>query len=121
MHHNAVILPNRTVFVCNGSGGNEDIGKSDLPAEIYDPVTDTWTEVEAPSINGRVYHSVALLLPDGRVLTAGGNPFRGSFEARIEICSPDYIAANRPVINKSPNKVKWGNSFTIETPQAGDI
>lgn len=121
MHHNAVILPNRTVFVCNGSGGNEDIGKSDLPAEIYDPVADTWTEVEDPSINGRVYHSVALLLPDGRVLTAGGNPFRGSFEARIEIYSPDYIAADRPVINTAPTKIKWGNSFTIETPQAGDI
>lgn len=121
MHHNAVILPNRTVFVCNGSGGNEDIAKSDLPAEIYDPATDTWTEVEDPIINGRVYHSVALLLPDGRVLTAGGNPFRGSYEARIEIYSPDYIAEDRPVISTAPGKAKWGTSFTIETPQAGDI
>ncbi|MEA5598700.1 galactose oxidase-like domain-containing protein [Rivularia sp. UHCC 0363] len=121
MHHNAVILPNRTVFVCNGSGGNEDVGKSDLPAEIYDPATDTWTEVEDPIINGRVYHSVALLLPDGRVLTAGGNPFRGSVEFRIEIYSPDYIAQGRPVISNAPSTAKWGTSFTIETPQAGDI
>ncbi len=121
MHHNAVILPNRTVFVCNGSGGNEDVGKSDLPAEIYDPATDTWTEVEDPSINGRVYHSVALLLPDGRVLTAGGNPFRGSVEFRIEIYSPDYIAQGRPVISKAPSSAKMGQSFVIETPQAGDI
>ncbi len=121
MHHNAVILPDRTVFVCNGSGGNEDVGKSDLPAEIYDPATDVWTEVEDPSINSRVYHSVALLLPDGRVLTAGGNPNRGIVEFRIEIYSPDYIAQGRPVITTSPSNVKWGTSFAIETPQATDI
>jgi hypothetical protein len=39
MHHSAVLLPDRTVFVCNGSAMNEDIQRSMLPAEIYNPAT----------------------------------------------------------------------------------
>lgn len=39
MHHNAVLLPDRSVFVCNGSAMEENVtlAKSQLPAEIYDP------------------------------------------------------------------------------------
>ena len=73
MHHSAVLLPDRTVFVCNGSQMSENTTTSMLPAEIYNPVAGTWTVVEPQSVP-RVYHSVALLLPDGRVVTAGGIP-----------------------------------------------
>lgn len=121
MHHNAVILPDRTVFVCNGSGRGEDIGQSNLPAEIYNPATNTWTVVETPSVNGRLYHSVALLLPDGRVAATGGNPYRGGEERRIEIYSPAYMSQTRPVINSAPQTAGYGATITIQTAQAGNI
>ena len=47
---------------------------------------------------GRNYHSEALLLPDGRVVTMGSDPIYarngrdpGTFEQRIEIYSPPYL------------------------------
>ncbi|MBV9595474.1 MAG: DUF1929 domain-containing protein [Chloroflexi bacterium] len=120
MHLGAVLLPDRTVFVCNGSQMSEDVTTSVLPAEIYNPATNTWTTVETPSVP-RVYHSIAMLLPDGRVLTAGGNPSRGSDELRLEIYSPSYMTRARPVIQSAPTSVKHGGTMTIQTPQAGSI
>ncbi|KAB8333902.1 DUF1929 domain-containing protein [Scytonema tolypothrichoides VB-61278] len=120
-HHNAVLLPDRTVFVCNGSGRDEDISQSTLPAEIYNPATNTWTSVETPSVNGRVYHSVAVLLPDGKVVVAGGNPYRGSYENRIEIYSPGYISQTRPTITTAPTTTNYNRTITIQTSQATNI
>lgn len=117
MHHNAVILPDRTVFVCNGSRGEEDITQSTLPAEIYNPATNTWTAVETPIVNGRVYHSVAVLLPDGRVVVAGGNPTRGTYENQIEIYSPAYISQTRPIISSAPATANYSSTITIQTNQ----
>ncbi|MDF5732587.1 MAG: DUF1929 domain-containing protein [Rhizonema sp. PD38] len=121
MHHNAVLLPDRTVFVCNGSRISENIAESTLPAEIYDPATNTWTAVETPNVNGRVYHSVALLLPDGRVAVAGGNPDRGVVELRLEIYSPAYISQTRPDIQSAPSSVRYGDTFTLGASPAEDI
>jgi hypothetical protein len=120
MHHNAVLLPDRTVFVCNGSKMNEDLTQSMLPAEIYNPATKTWTVVAKQNVP-RVYHSVALLLPDGRVATAGGNPKRTVNEMRLEIYSPAYMSRSRPIIQSAPQALKYGQQFTIQTPQAGNI
>jgi hypothetical protein len=120
MHVSATILPDRTVLVCNGSAMGEDATTSPLPAEIYDPATNTWTVDAAPSVP-RVYHSIALLLPDGRVATAGGNPQRGTNELRIEMYSPWYMTQPRPVIQSAPQSVTYGGSLTIQTQQAAGI
>ena len=120
MHLSAVLLPDRTVFVCNGSKMNEDTTKSMLPAEIYNPATNTWTAV-AKQIVPRVYHSVALLLPDGRVIAAGGNPQRRVNELRLEIYSPAYMSRSRPIIQRAPQTLSYGLQFTIQTPQARNI
>ena len=53
-----------------------DLSKGVLPAEIWNPDTETWTTV-ASLTNPREYHSTALLLPDGRVLMAGGGALPG--------------------------------------------
>ncbi len=121
MHHNAVLLPDRTVFVCNGSQGEEDVSKGNLPAEIYNPATNTWTVAATPNVTDRVYHSVALLLPDGRVATGGGNPSRTVNELRLEIYNPAYVSQPRPVIQSAPARLSYGQRFTIQTPQAGNI
>ncbi|MBE8989044.1 galactose oxidase-like domain-containing protein [Nostoc sp. LEGE 12450] len=120
MHHSAVLLPDRTVFVCNGSKMSEDTTQSMLPAEIYNPATNTWTVVAKQSVP-RVYHSVALLLPDGRVVAAGGNPQRTFNELRLEIYSPAYMSRSRPIIQSAPQTLSYGLQFTIQTPQAGNI
>ncbi|MDF0667637.1 MAG: hypothetical protein P0119_16420 [Nitrospira sp.] len=73
LHLNAVLLPNRTVFVTGGSLKQEDKPLARLQAETYDPATGQWRLMATFTIP-RPYHSTALLLPDGRVVTAGGNP-----------------------------------------------
>ena len=142
VHCSAVLLPDRTVFVCNGSKEHENINYTNIPAEIYDPATGIWTQVATPNVQTRVYHSVALLLPDGRVLTAGGNPSRLneclafntlqqctggdhplSEELRVEVYSPPYLFKGaQPVINNNaPQQVKYGDIIEIQTGQAADI
>jgi hypothetical protein len=120
MHLSAVLLPDRTVFVCNGSGMSENTTTSMLPAEIYNPATNTWAPVETQTVP-RVYHSNAFLLPDGRVVTMGGNPQRGSNELRIEIYSPSYMTQTRPVIQNAPHSISYNSTFSIQSSQVGSI
>jgi hypothetical protein len=68
LHLNAILLPDRTVFVTGGSLKQEGQGVARLQGEIYDPATNTWTLTAACTVP-RLYHSTALLLPDGRVVT----------------------------------------------------
>lgn len=120
MHHNAIILPDRTVFVCNGSIYEESEYDSKLPSEIYNPANNTWTTV-ASQLVPRVYHSVALLLPDGRVFAAGGNPARTVNELRLEIYTPAYVLQSRPVIQGATQTVAYGGTISIQTSQSSSI
>jgi hypothetical protein len=135
MHLNAVILPDRTVFVSGGAIRHEEANIAPiarLQSEIYDPRTDTWRAGAAASVI-RMYHSVALLLPDGRVVTASGNPPpygkmapweppQPNEEMRIEVYSPPYLFASaRPAIDDVPAEWQCGTSVDIGSPQAGDI
>ena len=66
----------------------------------------------------RTYHSIALLLPDGRVLSAGGTFGRAS----AEIYSPPYLFhGSRPTITSAPANVAYGQSFFVGTPDATSI
>src|SRR4026208_713216 len=66
----------------------------------------------------RSYHSIALLLPDGRVLSAGGT-FGG---ASAEIYSPPSLSrGSRPSIPSAPASVGYGQSFFVGTPDAASI
>ncbi len=117
MHHNAVLLPDRTVFVCNGSSRDEDGNQAARTAEIYNPATNSWSLAATASVT-RLYHSLALLLPDGRVATAGGNPDRGVEELRLEIYSPWYMSQPRPAINNAPQTIQYGQQFQISSSTA---
>ena len=66
-YHNLTLLPDGTVLASGGGSTSDgvEIENSVLPAEIWNPDTETWTEVDSLQ-NGRLYHSTALLLPDGR-------------------------------------------------------
>jgi hypothetical protein len=97
-----------------------------LPAEIYHPATDKWTPT-ASMAHPRQYHSIAVLLPDGRVLTAGGiDPTLGAAPARdqryLEVFTPSYLlAGTRPVITAAPANVAYGATFDVQTPTPGTI
>lgn len=131
MHLNTVLLPDHTVFVTGGSLKQEDEPFARLQAELYDPATDTW-KLMASAVVPRLYHSTALLLPDGRVVAAGGNPEGGHSvtweppdpeeELRLEVFSPPYLFKGpRPVIGVVPTEWKYGQTIVIASPQAGNI
>ena len=110
---NTVTLPNGQVLVV---GGNEVARiftdeASVLPAEIYDPAADTWTVVDSITIP-RNYHSTALLLKDGRVLSAGGGACGNCSANHLDgqIYSPPYLfesddtPATRPTLAVTPGQ-----------------
>jgi hypothetical protein len=116
-------LPDRTVLVCGGSGTEESAANATLTAELYDPYAQNggWVPVALASVP-RLYHSGALLLPDGRVMTFGGNPARESEELRLEVYSPPYLFAGaQPVINDVPQEWGYGGTYAIQVDRAGDI
>ena len=81
----------------------------------------TWTRA-AKALVARMYHSIALLLPDGRVLAAGSNPNRRDDELRLEIFHPPYLFKGpRPFIDNVAVEILYGSTVTIHTPQARDI
>ena len=141
MHVNAVILPDRTVLATGGGGTREAsmiAGQIDpqpvherLIAEIFNPDTEAWRSVAAATV-ARLYHSVALLLPDGRVVAGGGNPDKGSQvnwlppdpleEMRLELYSPPYLFRGaRPVITDAPQEIAYGQQILIKTTQASNL
>jgi len=94
-----------------------------LSAEIWDPVTETWTTLPAMQVT-RGYHSTALLLPDGRVLVAGGGQGADStsFHNNAEFYSPDYLfKGSRPKISSIPATITFDQKFSILTAQASSI
>ncbi len=73
-HHSATVLRDGRVLVVGGAYAFAPQGPQafliDDTAEIYDPAADTWTLIDGP-LTPRIETS-ATLLPDGRVLVAGG-------------------------------------------------
>jgi len=82
--------------------------------QILDPKTMTWTKASDATV-GRTYHSGAMLLPDGRVLTFGGEPKGAPFEMSFEVYSPSYMTKTRPAITSTPTEVTWGTGFPVTT------
>ena len=115
---NATMLPDGTVLVTGGSSGAgfNNAAAPALTAELWDPAQNTFTAL-ASATRYRGYHSIALLLPDGRVLSAGGDN-----EANAEVFSPPYLFKGaRPVVTLSPSSLTYGESFLVDTPDAASI
>ena len=119
---NAVLLPDGTVLMVGGGLGPSNYRNPVLFAEVYDPVAETWTVMDA-QVLPRMYHSTALLLPDGRVLSAGHDRGRpASNQLTGEIFSPPYLFKGpRPTITSSPGSVGYGEQFEVTTPDATNI
>jgi hypothetical protein len=125
-HPNATILADGTVLVTGGTsatGFNNPAGAV-LPAEIWNPATGKWTTQSSMQVP-RTYHSVALLLPDGRVLSAGGGRCGSCANADhddAELFSPRYLSAGRrPTITAAPAVIGYGQSVTVQTPDGPHV
>ena len=132
--HNLTVLPDGKVLATGGHSSGEsliDINAPVLPSEMWDPDTGEWTEMAALS-RTRQYHSMGLLLPDARVLVAGGGycgpcTTYNYHEQNAEIYSPPYLfdeegeLAPRPLMSSTPERVNYGSDFTFEVQSALDL
>ncbi len=143
--HNATILPDGTVLVTGGTRGGGapgtaeafndlDPGQPVHIAELWDPKTGQWTMLAAEQTD-RCYHSTAVLLPDGRVLSAGGGEFilnEGTPQQvandpqdthyDAQVFSPPYLFKGpQPQITSAPDSVQYNDTFEIGTAQPAQI
>jgi hypothetical protein len=136
--HNLTTLADGSVLATggqstNGGGGLVDLANAVYAAERWDPATERWTEMANAAV-ARQYHSTALLLPDGRVLTGGGGICGachqvGYLRRDQEIFSPPYLfrkdgsgqLAARPVLSGAPATVRYDTTFTVSSPQAAGV
>lgn len=125
--HNSVVLPNGQVVVIGGQAVprlfNEDLAV--LTPEVWDPRTESFTAL-APIAVPRVYHSVALLLPDGRVMSAGGglcgacSVNRNNLQVLVPpyLLNPDGTSALQPQIVKVASQASLGQTLRVKTDSA---
>jgi hypothetical protein len=121
--HQLLMLPSGDVFAVGGAPTASIYSASGvLQPEVWNPDTESWTAL-ALQTAPRMYHSTSVLLPDGRILTAGGGrsgPAPNQFNAQVY--SPPYLFKGpRPVITDAPAEVSLGSVFTLDSPDASDI
>ena len=114
----STVLPDGDVLVTGGGRENNGNGGYVTNAEIWDPETGDWTEVDVPYEHARLYHSAALLLPDGRVMIGGGGAPGPRNYTDVEYYSPSYLfdgnaPAVRPEITSAPAKIGYDGDFQI--------
>lgn len=125
------VLADGTVF-SNGGGSSPgpalDYNVLDgaiYTSEIWDPVSETWHPGPAAA-KPRLYHSNALLLKDGTVLTGGGGAPGPVLNLNAEIYYPSYLwkkdgsgrLADRPVILSVSSAVPtWGQRLDVVMSQ----
>jgi len=119
---NSVILPNGEVIVIGGNTSGlkfNDTG-SVLTPEIWNPTTGQWRNM-APMNVPRNYHSLALLLPDGRVWSGGGGLSGNSADHRdAQVFTPPQLftstgaLAPRPQIAEAPAAIGSGQVFNVQ-------
>ena len=134
--HNLTVLADGSVLATGGNSsgaGLVDLANGVYAAERWNPATGAWTTLAAESVT-RQYHSTALLLPDGRVLSSGGGicgtcDSVGYLAKNAQVFTPPYLfkpdgsgeLAPRPVIDAAPSVANYGLPFQIDTAQAGSI
>ncbi len=118
-HFNTVLLPDGSKLSSGGGRGQAADGSlyggRVFEAELYDPAAGDWRPAGKED-DERTYHSTAVLLPDGRVLSAGDDrpdhlPVGGR---TAQLYSPPYLAQEgRPVVTDAPRAVPYGARVPI--------
>ncbi|KAL5578024.1 hypothetical protein UlMin_019723 [Ulmus minor] len=126
-----VILPSGEVIIINGAtlgtAGWEAAHNPVMNPLIYSPSAqpnERFTIME-PSARARLYHSTAILVPDGRVFVGGSNPHvfynfsdvEYPTDLTLEAFSPPYLSAEyqkfRPKIQTIDEIVRYQQSFSV--------
>ena len=116
----ATLLPNGRVLATGGSSTWNQLVNVNTSAEIWNPDTGSWT-VGRSGANARLYHSMALLLPDATVLVGGGGAPGPLNNLNAELYYPPYlfaaggVLAARPAISSAPTVLDIGQTFRIGT------
>ena len=132
--HNLTVLADGSVLATGGNSSGAslvDLNAGVYPAELWSPATGQWRTLAAMQVT-RQYHSTALLLPDGRVLSAGGGicgtcDTVGYLAKNAEIFSPPYLfqadgtPAPRPSIDAAPASTTYGATMAVGTPDPASI
>ncbi len=129
---NLTILADGQILATHGTSGSgfNDVAGAVRAAELWNPATASWSTMAAES-RSRAYHSTALLLPDARVLSSGSGEGGGvtyeNSDFTAQVFSPPYLFASdgslapRPRITSAPARISYGQSFGIQTPDAGSV
>jgi galactose oxidase len=124
---NGVVLPDGEVLIIGGQQHPQTFTDSGavMSPELWDPATGRFTVMAALAIP-RNYHSVAVLLPDGRVFSGGGglcgscttNHLNGQIFSPPYLFNADGSARVRPVITTAPAGAASGSAITVSTDSA---
>jgi len=117
-------LPDGTFLILNGAhAGFAGFGLASDPnlnAVLYDPSlpVNSRMKVMANTTIARMYHSEAVLVPDGRVLVTGSDPEDPRYpqEYRVEVFYPPYLLSGLKKPNftlNSGNDFPYASSFSI--------
>lgn len=118
---NATVLADGKVLLTGGSGVPNELVSVTKYAEIWNPATGMWSKA-ASAAEPRLYHSSAVLLPDGTVSTGGGGAPGPITQLNGEIYYPTYLFrkngsgefVERPRILKIPQTILgWAQTFTL--------
>ncbi len=120
-----VALPNGQVLIVGGQTTPVPFSDSTaiLIPEIWDPATRVFRQLK-PMQTPRVYHSTAILLPDGRVFVGGGgqcgqgcsaNHFNTEILTPPYLLNPDGSGATRPAIASAPATGSLGGTLNVTT------
>jgi hypothetical protein len=115
---NATLLPDGKVLATGGSAERNKLVGVNLNAETWDPATGTWTIGSAGAVP-RLYHSIAILMPDATVLVGGGGASGPLTNLNVETYYPPYLftsdgkLAPRPTIVDAPAAIGTGQSVQV--------
>ncbi len=142
-HANTVLLPDGSMATIGGGWGDKKGGGENgapgqwaaadfhLTTELWNPRRRVW-RLGPPQREYRAYHSTAVLLPDGRVVSAGDD-YNGRFtgaqaglnftQDTAEIYEPPYLfdgnrKAPRPKLTGAPKRLTWGQRARLRVKRA---
>ena len=132
-HHNLVIMPDGRVIAIGGvyyKAESDQATYAQKRPQIWDSATGTWTcgacsDTLAIQPTARTHHSTAILLPDGRILSAGGEA--ANEKGRADLYCPPYLfnadgsLATRPGTTGAPQRVRYGAPFSVCLSSAATI
>ena len=122
---NLTALPDDTVIATGGETTKDGTNNNNAvkQAEVWNPVTGNWSTMAAMQ-TPRLYHEIAVLLKDGRVLVSGTGDDTGvPAQFNYEIFSPPYLFKGaRPTITSvSSSTTQYGSTFFVGTPDGASI